>query len=900
MSREGVLSELRARNLLRLQGEIAAGLDRLSARPLELFLEVSDRCPCACIHCPTPARNAAGKAAGYLDFHVLERLRPWMDTFARIYLTGEGEPASHPRFREILSLCLSGGAEVSFVTSGHLLDPDTLRLMVDQGLAHVRFSVDAAEPALHERIRRRVDFHALRRNVKRLARLKKQAGTDRPFIETAAVLMDMNADQAPRLVELAEAWGANQVRFQPLEPRDPEFHGRAFFRRESLSAAAYHEAVERARARGAALGVAVEAAPPLDAKARAAARVRSEEIEPRYAVLTMDPPAGATGSREDHAPLPGSGPVNEAHRGAPVAPPPPTCTQPWTTLRLRWDGRLFPCERASSPCLRLEPWTRPVEAWNAPALRRVRRALAAGRVPEECLACAKAGGGRDALEELTRTVLPGEAPPAAAPSVEPKPALAALPRDPEAFVLGLSFTPHGTALAMASKGKLLLYLPLERVTGLVPTRFISRLAPPSRRGEFFLEDDLFLEVVDRALGSGKFPAREGIPYLAYNPDPALAGPPGHGRNPALEERFPNATPVVVPPRMGHMGLAFFTASFRRAGLLVVEEGESLPPRSGMVIHLGRGEGRAVAPLLQLAPPHDPGPVLAAALRYLALGVSEAQQISGFAAAGTDRLVSAFRDEVTFLDEDGFRFREEGWLHAVAEAGRASGPQPDPVELLEERFGPRRHPGEAPAPHHLDVARGVHRLLADLMVCLAKEVHRRTGLEEICLSGCPGIADVLPDRILAETAIHRVHVPAECSGLGLAAGNALFASIVHLGADRPEGRGLAQVLSTPALPPPSPEARERYRNAALSTLRRQHERLVWAWHGEQGREPASDRGRAAELLARQNEHLLILRLEALREIEHLRKRLGPRARLRPPLGRYARDKAKGLFRRLRGG
>ena len=108
-----------------------------------------------------------------------------------------------------------------------------------------------------------------------------------------------------------------------------------------------------------------------------------------------------------------------------------------------------------------------------------------------------------------------------------------------------------------------------------------------------------------------------------------------------------------------------------------------------------------------------------------------------------------------------------------------------------------------------------------------------------------------------------------------------------------------MLSTPAVPPPPPEERERFRDAALATLRRQHERLVWAWREEKGGEPPPCIEEAAQLLARQNERLLSLRFRDREETARCRDDLARISPPRPCLARYARDKLKGLVRRLRG-
>jgi hypothetical protein len=185
------------------------------------------------------------------------------------------------------------------------------------------------------------------------------------------------------------------------------------------------------------------------------------------------------------------------------------------------------------------------------------------------------------------------------------------------------------------------------------------------------------------------------------------------------------------------------------------------------------------------------------------------------------------------------------------------------------------------------------------VRLALEAHNVTGSKRLCLLGHTGLRECLEKRILEETPVKEVHAPLEPAGLGLAAGNALAASVIRLGAPRPKPGRVMAALNPGDASSCGPEEMDRFRKTALGTLRHQHERLVWAWHAEKAGAIPPDAARALELLVRQNERLLAQRADHRREILDLRKMVAPRFLLKK-IRRKVKDRLRGMGRRFKNG
>jgi MoaA/NifB/PqqE/SkfB family radical SAM enzyme len=101
---------------------------------------------------------------------------------------------------------------VQFNTNGLLLTESWSRLLVERGLHSLSFSIDAARPETYRRIRHN-DLDKVVENIRRLQRIKAEAGSPRPVVELNMTLMRMNIGEAEAFVRLAAELGAGSVVF---------------------------------------------------------------------------------------------------------------------------------------------------------------------------------------------------------------------------------------------------------------------------------------------------------------------------------------------------------------------------------------------------------------------------------------------------------------------------------------------------------------------------------------------------------------------------------------------------------------------------------------------------------------------------------------------------------------
>jgi len=232
----------------------------LAIRDIRLFRMDADRLPDTielesttscninppCVMC-YPKANPAYRSPPRprdLDDRLLDAVRPILDQATTLSLHGIGEPLCSTRTRRLLDELGDRPAFVQFNTNGLLLTESWARLLVKRRLHRLCFSIDAARPETYRKIRHS-DLGKVVDNIRRLQRIKKEAGEPRPLVELNMTLMRLNIGEAEEFVRLAADLEARFVVFgllnetqeyatdhdgfvfryteQRLDEQDPEF-----------------------------------------------------------------------------------------------------------------------------------------------------------------------------------------------------------------------------------------------------------------------------------------------------------------------------------------------------------------------------------------------------------------------------------------------------------------------------------------------------------------------------------------------------------------------------------------------------------------------------------------------------------------------------------------------------
>jgi carbamoyltransferase len=260
----------------------------------------------------------------------------------------------------------------------------------------------------------------------------------------------------------------------------------------------------------------------------------------------------------------------------------------------------------------------------------------------------------------------------------------------------------------------------------------------------------------------------------------------------------------------HAAAAFLTAPTERAAILTADgvgEWATLTVGTG-----ARGAGGTSIDIdREIRFPHSLGMLYSTFTAYLGFAVNEGEyKVMGLAAYGRPTLADAVRkliqrtpDGAFRLDLDYFEFHSTARRSFSDRFVRLFGPprnRYEPIDLATDdgrRFA--------------DVAASVQRVLEDILVDLARDLHERTGLADLCLGGGVALNGVANARILRESGFERLFVPPSPGDAGCAIGAALYADRIHFGnPDRPfpdhpffgpspDGAVLAQIAEEDRLP-----------------------------------------------------------------------------------------------------
>jgi carbamoyltransferase len=339
-----------------------------------------------------------------------------------------------------------------------------------------------------------------------------------------------------------------------------------------------------------------------------------------------------------------------------------------------------------------------------------------------------------------------------------------------ATVLGINAVFHDPSAALVVDGRIVAAAEEERFTrrkhGKPPVPFAA-WELPERAARWCLE------------AGGVDPAD--LDAVGYSYDPSLLPPPDGdptadgwedlrtlfaARAPLfLRTALPGLDPSVVrfvPHHLAHAASAWMAAPFPPSAVLVLDgRGE----RSSSLA--GRGDGARFEPLASQALPHSIGLLYEEATAHLGFArSSDEYKVMALAAYGSPRFLPELRRAVRVSPHGGFSVTAPDWS-ALAR---------------------RREPGEPWGPEHADLAASVQRRVEEVLLELARWLHRRTGEPALAMAGGVALNCVANSLLAREGPFEEVWIQPAAGDAGTALGAALYLA-GRLG-DRPEPMGTA--------------------------------------------------------------------------------------------------------------
>jgi carbamoyltransferase len=232
----------------------------------------------------------------------------------------------------------------------------------------------------------------------------------------------------------------------------------------------------------------------------------------------------------------------------------------------------------------------------------------------------------------------------------------------------------------------------------------------------------------------------------------------------------------------HAASAFYPSPFVEAAILTMDGvGEWATSSYGV------GRGKDCELLAEIHYPHSLGMLYSAFTYYTGFKVNSGEyKVMGLAPYGEPRYVDLIFDKLVQLRDDG-SFKMDmayfNYLHGLTMTNGA----------FDELFGgPPRTPESELTQREMDIAASVQVVTEEIMLRMARHVHRETGMENLCLAGGVALNCVGNGRLLREGPFKRVWIQPAAGDAGGALGVALTIHHKVLGNERrhrSEGDGM---------------------------------------------------------------------------------------------------------------
>ncbi|MCC6643013.1 MAG: carbamoyltransferase [Deltaproteobacteria bacterium] len=223
----------------------------------------------------------------------------------------------------------------------------------------------------------------------------------------------------------------------------------------------------------------------------------------------------------------------------------------------------------------------------------------------------------------------------------------------------------------------------------------------------------------------------------------------------------------------HAASAFLPSPFDEAAILTLDGvGEWATATHGV----GRGNSFELTEEIRF--PHSLGLLYSAFTYYLGFKVNSAEyKVMGAAPYGKPRYYDKIVEELVDLREDGsFKLNMKYFAYDYG------------LTMTNARFAklfghPVRQPESKMEEFHWDMAASVQKITEEIVLRMARDLHRKTGMKNLCMAGGVALNCVANGRVVREGPFENLWVQPAAGDAGGALGAALFAHNAVLGNPR---------------------------------------------------------------------------------------------------------------------
>lgn len=233
--------------------------------------------------------------------------------------------------------------------------------------------------------------------------------------------------------------------------------------------------------------------------------------------------------------------------------------------------------------------------------------------------------------------------------------------------------------------------------------------------------------------------------------------------------------MAIEHHRSHLASAFFASPFQESALLSIDgSGDFTTTMTGV------GLDNQISVLQSNDFPHSVGLFYTAFTQLLGFPYyGDEYKIMGLAPYGEPKYTEKLRKVLLFGSDDLFQLNLSYFsrdLLGVIDYNDEHIPVVShlPSALMTSEFGPARKKDEPLTQYHKDLASSVQRITEELIFHLLTRLHKKTGLDRVCIAGGVAQNSVANGKITRNTPFREVYIPSAGHDAGISMGAALYA------------------------------------------------------------------------------------------------------------------------------
>jgi len=238
--------------------------------------------------------------------------------------------------------------------------------------------------------------------------------------------------------------------------------------------------------------------------------------------------------------------------------------------------------------------------------------------------------------------------------------------------------------------------------------------------------------------------------------------------------------------LSHAASCFFPSPFEEAAILTVDGVGEWATTS-----MGVGKGNKIKVMREIKFPHSIGLLYSTFTAFLGFKVNNGEyKVMGMAPYGKPRYADRIYEHLVKVAKDGsfwlnmdyfsYHYSEEKTFNEKFE-GLFGTPRPREMNFFTSNTKYPTYFGEKPSDyeqlcqkneHYADIAASIQKVTEEILLGLAMNLHKETGLSKLCIAGGVGLNSVANGRILMETPFDGIFIQPAAGDSGGALGAAL--------------------------------------------------------------------------------------------------------------------------------